>query len=403
MLIPLPVLLSLITAMIGALILSVSFHRMGYYRMITGTIFGAAAGAVGPLVFMLPLQYCTFLSERSDTIDMAFGVFLVLIGTGITLALTHWIARLGMLSATPKRLTYQRTQGIFRGWMLPLLFLAPTLLILAVFLYYPAFDNLRLSTLLARLGNPRTVFVCVDNFTSLIVDQDYRNSFLTTFAISFSIVALSMTISLAIALVAYLPIRGAYIYRTLLIWPYAISPAVAGIIFLLMFNPTGGVINHFMDTLFGISPGWTRDHTLAPWLIVLASVWKSLGYNILFFIAGLQNVPKDLLEAAAIDGANGWQRFINVTLPLISPITFFLLITNLTYAFFDTFGTIDYLTPGGGPLASTNTLMYNIYLVGIQNGDIGRGAAQSIVLFILVIGLTIFQFRTSGQRVTYGA
>jgi sn-glycerol 3-phosphate transport system permease protein len=197
-------------------------------------------------------------------------------------------------------------------------------------------------------------------------------------------------------------VKGARIYRTLLIWPYAISPAVAGVIFLLLFNPAGGIINYMLSGLGLPAVPWLNNPTFAPWAVIIASVWKSMGFNILFYIAGLQNVPKDLQEAAAIDGANAWQRFWRVVFPLLSPITFFLIITNMTYAFFETFGTIDYLTRGG-PLNSTTTMMYRIYQVGIQNNDLGKAAAQSIVLFILVIGLTIMQFRSTGSRVTYGA
>jgi sn-glycerol 3-phosphate transport system permease protein len=223
--------------------------------------------------------------------------------------------------------------------------------------------------------------------------------------ISAAIVVISMGLSLLIATMAYLPIKGASIYRTLLVWPYAISPAVAGLIFLLMFNPVGGIINHTLDTLFGFKPGWTKDPTYAPLTIIIASVWKSMGYNILFYIAGLQNVPKDLIEAGAIDGANVVRRFRSIVWPLLSPITFFLIITNTTYAFFETYATIDYLTPGGGPLQSTNTMMYQVAQLGVfgERADLGKAAAESIVLFLVVIGMTLVMFRTGGRQVTYGA
>jgi sn-glycerol 3-phosphate transport system permease protein len=284
---------------------------------------------------------------------------------------------------------------------MPFVFLTPTLIILALFLYYPAFDSLRLSTLLYRLGAPRSAFVCVDNFTRL-VDPDYFKSVLITFGMSFAIVVLGLGLGLLIATAAYQPIRGASIYRTFLIWPYAISPVVAGIIFSLLFNPAGGIINYFLKSIFGITIPWLNDPTYAPWAVIIASVWKSLGFNILFYIAGLQNIPKDLLEAAAIDGATTIQRFLRVTFPLLSPITFFLVITNVTYAFFETVGTLVYMTGGAGPLGSTNTLMYRIYQLGIQNNVMGKAAAQSIVLFLMVIALTVIQFRTGSNRVTYG-
>jgi len=261
--------------------------------------------------------------------------------------------------------------------------------------------------------------VCVSNFTRLLADAApnfppqyafldwifepaYAKVVFQTMTLSLAIVGFSMGIALLIAVVAFLPLKGAGIYRTLLIWPYAVSPAVAGIIFLLLFNPLGGIINYALQNLFGVQVGWLNDQNAAPFAIVIASVWKSLGFNILFFIAGLQNVPKDLIEAAAIDGAGLFQRFRRIVIPTLSPITFFLLITNLTYAFFETFGTIDYLTKGG-PVGSTTTMMYQIYVVGVGGGDLGKAAAQSLILFAMVIGITILQFRTAGEQVNYGA
>jgi sn-glycerol 3-phosphate transport system permease protein len=397
-----PLLISVITSLIGVFFLSYQFKRMGH-RPLTGALVGAVAGAAAPLLFMVPLNYCTFEESRKP-IDFAFGVLLIAISLLLVLFLTSRAARLFKSGAITGFLAPDHPRGAMRShWIVPTLLIAPTLIILALFLYYPAFETGRLSTLLVKLGSPRTIFVCVDNFTRLVNDPTYIKSMGVTLAISLAVVILGMSSSLFIATMAYQPVKGASIYRTLLIWPYAISPAVAGIIFLLMFNPTGGIINYILGNLFNIKPGWLNDPNIAPWTVILASVWKSLGFNILFYIAGLQNISKELLEAASIDGANAWQRFIKITFPLLSPITFFLVVTNLTYAFFDTFGTIDYLTPGGGPLNSTNTLMYNIYQVGIQNNDLGKAAAQSIVLFMIVIGITYLQFRTGERRVNYGA
>jgi len=393
-----PLLISVITGAIGAAMLAYAFSR-AHGNVLLGGIIGAVAGAAAPLIFMLPLNYCTFEAER-ETIDVAFGLLLIGIALAAVILPLRWISL--RLLGHQSVITRQVVPGAFKGKWTPWLLLAPTLAILILFLYYPSLETFRLSTLLARLGARRTAFVCVDNFTRLAQDSSYLNIIGITFLISIAIVAIGLVLSLAIANLAYLPIKGASIYRTLLIWPYAISPAVAGIIFLLLFNPTGGLINYALDGLFGIKIGWLNDPAAAPWAVIIASVWKSMGYNILFYIAGLQNVPKDLLEAAAIDGANAWQRFRRIVIPLLSPITFFLIITNMTYAFFDTFGTIDYLT-GGGPVNATTTMMYNIYEVGIVNNDLGKGAAQSILLFVMVIGLTVLQFRTTGERVTYGA
>ena len=393
-----PLLISLVTGAIGGAVLAFAFASVRRSALLGGGI-GALGGAAAPLIFMLPLNYCTFEAERTD-LDVAFGIMLVAIALAAVILPLRWVSLriLGHQSV----IAQQATPGAFKGRWMPWLLLAPTLVILILFLYYPSLETFRLSTLLARLGARRTAFVCVDNFTRLAQDANYLNIILLTFFISIAIVVIGLVLSLAIANLAYLPIKGAAIYRTLLIWPYAISPAVAGIIFLLLFNPTGGLINYILDNLFGIKIGWLNDPAAAPWAVIMASVWKSMGYNILFYIAGLQNVPKDLIEAAAIDGANAWQRFRRIVIPMLSPITFFLIITNMTYAFFDTFGTIDYLT-GGGPVGATTTMMYNIFEVGIRNNDLGKAAAQSILLFVMVIGLTVLQFRTTGERVTYGA
>jgi sn-glycerol 3-phosphate transport system permease protein len=391
----------LIPALAGAVFMAYIFRQMRR-SPVPGAVVGAVAGAAGSLIVMLPLNFCTFEAERTG-LDVAFGLGLIVIGTSGVLWLVRWLARV-LLNKMPQSViqVQQSAQGTYAGTLTPWLLLLPTLLVLALFLYYPSLDTFRLSTLLAKLGARRTAFVCLDNFTSLVTDQTYLNSLLITFGISLAIVVIGMSLALLIATMAHQPIKGASIYRTLLIWPYAISPVVAGIIFLLLFNPAGGIINYFLSGVGLPKIPWLNDPTAAPWAVIIASVWKSMGFNILFYIAGLQNVPKDLQEAAAIDGANALQRFWNVVIPLLSPITFFLIITNMTYAFFETFGTIDYLT-GGGPLNSTTTLMYRIYEVGIQNNDLGKAAAQSIVLFLMVIGLTVVQFRSAGQRVNYGA
>jgi sn-glycerol 3-phosphate transport system permease protein len=394
----LPILISLVTAIVGAFVLGMAFAR-AKGNVALGAGIGALAGAAAPLLFMLPLNYCTFEAERTPA-DAVFGIILI----GLALALVILPLRLiaSRMLSHQRVLVAESVPGAFKGRLAPWLLLAPTLAVLALFLYFPSLETFRLSTLLARLGARRTAFVCVDNFTRLAQDTDYLNVIVTTFGISIAIVVIGLVISLAIATMAYLPIKGAAFYRTLLIWPYAISPAVAGIIFLLLFNPTGGIVNYLLNSLFGFQVGWLNDPAAAPWAVILASVWKSTGYNILFYIAGLQNIPKDLIEAGAIDGANAWQRFRRIVIPLLSPITFFLIITNMTYAFFDTFGTIDYLT-GGGPVGATTTMMYEIYEVGIVNNDLGKAAAQSILLFLMVIGLTLLQFRTTGERVNYGA
>ncbi|MBK8136197.1 MAG: sugar ABC transporter permease [Chloroflexi bacterium] len=352
---------------------------------------------------MVPLNFCTFEAERTTT-DAIFG--LILIGLGMTIGLFagRFVARLVQSGISLRTLTEgQESRGTFHGSVIPWVLLTPTLIVLALFLYYPAIDNLRLSTLLARLGTNRTAFVCVDNFTKLLEPrQNYGQTVYATFLIAIFTVVIGLALALFIAYMAYQPIRGANIYRTLLIWPYAISPTVAGIIFGMVFNEASGVMNHLIRAGGGTPVQWLQDSTIAPWTIIAASVWKSMGFNILFYIAGLQNVSKDLTEAAAIDGANAFQRFRRVIIPMLSPITFFLVVTNISYAFFDTYGTIDFLTRGG-PADATSTMIYRVVDDGINQRDLGAAAAQSLILFMIVIVITLIQFRTSGRRVNYGA
>ncbi|HYO88560.1 MAG TPA: sugar ABC transporter permease [Candidatus Limnocylindrales bacterium] len=393
-----PVLVVGISALVGAGLLALVFRQAA--RMMTvAALVGAGAGVAGALLFMLPLNFCTFEAERK-TIDFGFGIVLIAIGILAAVLIARWLLR-AVFERRPM-FAAEHTPGAFKHGWLAYIFLAPTVIILLLFLYYPAIDTFSVSTQLVRLGIPRTAFVCVSNFTSLAGDPAYAQALGVTILISVAVVFFSLSLSLMVALVAYLPLKGARIYRTLLIWPYSISPVVAGVIFLLIFNPLAGIFNHFFSMIFGVSIPWLNSPVFAPWAVIVVSVWKSIGFNILFYIAGLQNVPGDLVEAAAIDGANAWRRFWSIVFPMLSPITFFLLITNMTYAFFETFGTIDTLT-GGGPLSSTTTLMYRIYDLGFTNRDLGKAAAQSIVLFVMVIGFTLLQFRTSARNVTYGA
>lgn len=391
----------IVVALGGALYLALAFRRL-QRPVWAGALLGGATAAAGSLIFMGPLRFCTYEYERS-ALDIGFGMALFALGSIITLTITLWLARLILgRGGGAAMMASQDTRGTFRGtWLGPTLLLAPTIVILVLFLYYPLLDTFRLSTLLVRLGAPRTIFRCVDNFTELFSGA-YGVVLFNTFLIAIAIVVVGLVLGLAIAYLAYQPVRGANVYRTLLIWPYAISPAIAGIIFFVMFDPVAGVINHFLRTIGLQGLEWIRDPWLARFAVILTSVWKTLGYNVLFYIAGLQTVPPNLMEAAAIDGANGWQRFRNIVVPALSPITFFLIVTNITYAFFNIFGTIDFLTRGG-PAGATSVAIYEIYDIGIRTKDLGPAAAQSLVLFVLVIGVTVLQFRTSGNRVTYGS
>jgi len=399
-----PWLTAVISALIGAAALTFS-ARQRTSGLVLGAIVGGVAGAIGGLLFMVPLNFCMFEAERS-VLDQLLGIGLIAVGTAASIGISSFLMRFLSRDTDWRTLVMgASTPGLFRGqWgIMPWLLLAPSLVILTLFLYYPALDNLRLSTLLARLGTDRTVPVCLNNFTKLFDPrQDYGQTLYATFFIAFFVVVISLALGLFIAYMAYQPVKGANVYRTLLIWPYAISPVAAGIIFNIIFNESSGIMNQLIRAGGGTPVEWLQNSSIAPWTIIAASVWKSLGFNILFYIAGLQNVPEDLQEAAAIDGANTVQRFYHIIFPLLGPITFFLIITNITYAFFDTYGTIDFLTRGG-PAGATSTMIYRLVDDGISKRDLGLAAAQSLVLFAIVIIITLVQFRTNGRRVTYGA
>jgi sn-glycerol 3-phosphate transport system permease protein len=388
----------IVAGVIGAAFLGYAFQNLRRNPLI-GALIGAPAGVAGAMLFMLPLNFCTFNLPPEETSAQAqgiLGVILIAVGMVIVLLPVRWFAQHGMAGFTAG----QGTQGVFKSQLTPWLLLLPTLLILIFFLYYPFLDTFRLSSLLASRNASR--FICVENFTNLVENQEYLNAVLRTFIFSGAIVLIGMSFSLGVALLAFQPISGAAFYRTMLIWPHAISPVVAGVIFRLMFNPQGGVVNYFTERLFGTQFPWLNDQNFAPFVVIAASIWTQAGFNIIFYIAGLQSIPKDLLEAAAIDGANSFQRFWSIMLPLLSPINFFLIITNITFSFFDTFGSIDYLTEGG-PLNATTTMIYNVFDTQRQSIGLGSAAAQSIILFLVVVALTMLQFRTTERNVTYGS
>lgn len=365
-----------------------------------GVLYGGVAGGLGSQILTYMSQHCTYDPE-ARAIEYQVGLVITAISALIFL-IPLWTLTLR------KRNRNQGTSGYFRGLGVPLAFLLPSLISLIIFLYYPAIQIATLSLKAQRFQQER--FVCLSNYINLAENTIYRNSFLTTFALTSAIVLISMTIALGIAVLASQKVRGASIYRTLLIWPYALSPVVTGAIFLAMFRQgRSGLINYALFETIGITPRWLSDPTLALWVVIFASVWNVLGFNILFYIAGLQNVPKDLQEAAEIDGANRWQRFAKVTFPLLSPFTFFLLVTNVTYSFYGIYGAIDTLTQGGPPLGvagrdggATNVLIYKLYQDAFASGaQVGNAAAQSMILFVLVAGITLLQFRYIERRVTY--
>ncbi len=289
----------------------------------------------------------------------------------------------------------------FKGKTLPFILLSPTLVILAVFLYYPVIQTFRLSAYRTAFLGMKKHFIGLGNYVELLHSTEYWHTVWVTIVITALVVILGMGISLFIAILANKPIKGAPIYHLLLIWPYALSPAVAGVVFLFMFSPGFGPVSYITAQLTGKDVNWLGDPNLALILIVIASIWKNLGYNIVFYLAGLQNINTEVLEAAEIDGAGAWRKFWSVTFALLSPMTFFLLITNITYSFFDIFGMVDIVTKGG-PQDATNVMIYHLYRNGFEYYKTGMAAAESVILFALVVGLTLIQFRTSGKHVHYG-
>ncbi|MBF6596409.1 MAG: sugar ABC transporter permease [Thermaceae bacterium] len=295
--------------------------------------------------------------------------------------------------------------AVFKNRWLAFLLLLPTLLVLGVFLYYPALQTLGLSLFRANFIFLTKTFVGLAQFRQLLTDSAYYQSLLQTVVFCSLVVALGLILGLGLAILVNQPIRGAAIYRSLLLYPYALSPAIAGTLWLFMFNPEVGLVNQILRSLFGIAPRWLDTPVLAFALVVFAAVWKNIGYNLAFYVAALQNIPGELLEAAALDGATPWQRFRHVTLPLLSPITFFLVFVNLTYSIFDTFSLVDILTGGGPTLDKTGIttfLIYRVYLDGFVNFQTGFAAAQAILMLIMVGAITVLQFRL-GRGINYGA
>ena len=290
-------------------------------------------------------------------------------------------------------------RGIFKGWGVPALLGAPQLIISFVFFFYPSGQAIWNSLFLPDPFGLKTEYVGLDNFRFLLSDSYYLASFKTTIFFSTSVSVASMGIGLYLAALADRLIKGAGVYQTLLIWPYAIAPAIAGVLWLFLFNGNIGLVSYYLK---GIGYDWnhTLDGDQAMFLVVLASSWGRISYNFLFFLAGLQAIPKSIIEAAAIDGASFWRRFLTIVIPLLSPITFFLLVVNIVYAFFDTFGVVHTIT-SGGPEQDTTILVYKVFSDGFVSQDLGSSAAQSVILLVLVGILTVIQFKYIEKKVHY--
>ena len=290
-------------------------------------------------------------------------------------------------------------RAVFHSVWLPLALVTPQLIITFVFFVWPASQALYQSVLLEDPFGLKSQFIWFDNFKDLFRNRDYLESFSRTAVFSGMVAGLAMGVALLLAIMADRVIKGATGYKTMLIWPYAVAPAVAGALWVFMFNPRIGIVAYMMQMM-----GYDWNHQIrgqdAFTLITIAAVWKQISYNFVFFLAGLQAIPKSLIEAAAIDGAGPAKRFWTIVFPLLSPTTFFLLVVNIVYAFFDTFG-IVHATTSGGPAKATEILVYKVFNDGFIGLDLGSSAAQSVILMAIVIALTVVQFRYIERRVAY--
>lgn len=290
-------------------------------------------------------------------------------------------------------------RALFGNRLLPWLLLAPQLAVTAIFFLWPAAQAIRQSFLREDAFGLSTSFVGLANYAALLGSAEYLNSVRVTAIFAVATTLLSLGVALVLALAVDRLVRAGKVYTTLLVWPYAVAPAVAGILWWFIFNPTVGLLPYVLDRV-----GYDWNHLMRPRdamiLVVLASAWSRISYCFLFFVAGLQSIPQSLHEAAAIDGAGPVKRFFTITLPLLSPTTFFLLVVNIVYAMFETFGVID-ATTEGGPAQSTNIMVYKVWFDGFVGQNLGSSAAQSVILMLIVIALTVIQFRWIEKRVAY--
>jgi len=289
---------------------------------------------------------------------------------------------------------------VFPNKILPYLLVAPQIILTVIFFFWPASQALYQSTMREDAFGLSSNFVGLANFSAVLSDESYLNSLKVTVIFSILTALVSMGLALLLATAADRVVRGKGLYRTMMIMPYAVAPAVAGMLWLFMFNPAMGTFSYILRRN-GVMWDPLLNGDQAMLLVVAAAAWKQISYNFLFFVAGLQAIPKSLLEAASIDGARGARRFWTIVFPLLAPTTFFLLVVNTVYAFFDTFGIIHAVT-GGGPAKATETLVYKVYNDGFVNLNLGSSAAQSVILMVIVIALTAFQFRFVEKRVHYG-
>jgi len=291
-------------------------------------------------------------------------------------------------------------KSIFKSRWLPYALIAPQLLVVIVFFFWPALDSLRLSLYQVSPFGDRQIFVGVQNFVDLLVSPEYHRSVLNSFIFSGAVTFLGLTVSLFLASLANQKIRGLPFYRTAILWTYGIAPPISGVIWLMIFHPSYGILTYLLSMVTRYEFNWLLKGWVAIVLIVFAATWAHLGYNVHFFLAGLQTIPKSIVDAARVDGASGLSLFRWVTFPLLSPVTFFLFIMNMVFSFFETFGIIHAVTQGG-PGDATTIMVYKTYLDGFVSLRIGISAAQSAILMALVIFLTVLQFRYTERKVFY--
>jgi sn-glycerol 3-phosphate transport system permease protein len=291
-------------------------------------------------------------------------------------------------------------RSIFQNRWLPYLLLAPQIVVVVVFFFWPAFDSLRLSLFKVTPFGDKEIFIGVENFVDLLTAPEYGRSVVYSFIFSLGVTGLALTVSLFLANLANQKIRGLPFYRTAILWTYGIAPPVSGIIWLFIFHPSYGVLPYLLSMVTTYEFNWLLKGWVAMLLVIFAAAWAHLGYNIAFFLAGLQTIPESVIEAARVDGAGGFKLFRWITFPLLSPVTFFLFLMNMVFSFFETFGIIHAVTQGG-PGDTTTIMVYKAYVDGFVNLRMGYSAAQSVILMALVIVLTVLQFRYTERKVTY--
>ena len=289
---------------------------------------------------------------------------------------------------------------VFRNRWLPYALVAPQLAVTVVFFFWPAFDSLRLSLYRASPFGDRMIFIGLGNFQRLLSDPAYFRSVATSFLFSTLVTVVGLALALLLASLANAKIRGLALYRMLLLWPYGIAPAIAGVVWMFVFHPSFGVLPYLLSFVTSYQFNWFLKGWVAFVLIVVAAIWKQFGYNLAFYLAGLQAIPGSVLEAASVDGAGPIRRFFAVTFPLLSPVTFFLFTLNMTFSFFETFGLVHAVTQGG-PGDATSILVFRAWKDGFEGLQLGSSAAQSVILMLLVIALTAAQFRFAEKKVTY--